>query len=70
MSLYPHVAFHMTIILLSGCLVPGLLQCLPNILPAPVVLLDKGVFVAPDSVELLRQFGKDFTRFLAAKGFD
>ncbi|KAI9513435.1 hypothetical protein F5148DRAFT_5147 [Russula earlei] len=41
-----------------------------NILPAPIVLLDKGVFIAPDSVQFLRQLGKDFINYLEAKNFD
>jgi hypothetical protein len=41
-----------------------------NILPAPIVLLDTGVFIAPDSVELFDQLGDDFTGLLAEKGFD
>ena len=41
-----------------------------NILPAPIVLLDTGVFIAPDSVELFNQLGNDFTGILDAKGFD
>jgi hypothetical protein len=41
-----------------------------NILPAPIVLLDTGVFIAPDSVELFNQLGDDFTGLLSAKGFD
>ena len=41
-----------------------------NILPAPIVLLDTGVFIAPDSVELFNQLGDGFTGLLAAKGFD
>jgi hypothetical protein len=41
-----------------------------NILPAPVVILDKGIFIAPNSVELLNQFGSNFTDFFAAKKFN
>ncbi len=41
-----------------------------NILPAPVVILDNGVFIAPDSVEFLNQLGSNFTDFFAAKKFN
>ncbi len=41
-----------------------------NILPAPIVLLDKGIFIAPDTDVLFDQLGSDFTDYLAAKGFD
>jgi len=49
---------------------PNCYNTYQNILPTPVVILDKGVFIAPDSVELLNQLGKNFTGFLAAKRFD
>ncbi|KAI9513403.1 hypothetical protein F5148DRAFT_3736 [Russula earlei] len=41
-----------------------------NILPAPIVLLDEGVFIAPDSDSLFDQFGSNFTDYFAAKGLD
>ncbi|KAI9463969.1 hypothetical protein BJY52DRAFT_1401034 [Lactarius psammicola] len=41
-----------------------------NILPAPVVILDNGIFIAPDSVEFLNQSGSNFTHFFAAKKFN
>ncbi|KAH9169337.1 hypothetical protein EDB89DRAFT_1854571 [Lactarius sanguifluus] len=41
-----------------------------NILPAPVVILDNGIFIAPDSVEFLSQFGTNFTDFFVAKKFN
>jgi len=41
-----------------------------NILPAPVVILDNGIFIAPDSVEFLNQLGSEFTGFFAAKKFN
>jgi len=41
-----------------------------NILPAPVVILDNGIFIAPNSVGLLNQLGSDFTDFFAAKKFN
>lgn len=49
----------------SGCY-----NAYENILPAPVVILDKGVFIVPNSVELLSQFGEAFTSILEKKGFD
>ena len=39
-------------------------------LPAPIVLLDDGVFIAPDSVELINQIEPGYTRLLTEKGFD
>ncbi|KAH9169339.1 hypothetical protein EDB89DRAFT_2073032 [Lactarius sanguifluus] len=54
-------------------------NCYQNILPAPVVILDNGIFIAPDSggvpqhaaVELWDdQFGTNFTDFFAAKKFN
>ncbi|KAH9054676.1 hypothetical protein EDB87DRAFT_1428312 [Lactarius vividus] len=41
-----------------------------NVLPAPVVILDNGIFIAPDSVELFSQLGTNFTDFFVAKKFD
>ena len=41
-----------------------------NILPAPVVILDDGIFIAPDSVELHNQLGSNFTHFFAGKKFN
>jgi len=41
-----------------------------NLLPAPIVLLDNGVFIAPDSDKLLNQMDPGFTRFLDEKNFD
>ena len=41
-----------------------------NILPAPIVLLDTGVFIAPDSDVLFDQFGQDFSDYFQKKGFD
>ena len=41
-----------------------------NILPAPIVILDEGVFITPDSVKLLDSIGPGFTSFFAEKGFD
>ncbi|KAN0139277.1 hypothetical protein V8E53_002778 [Lactarius tabidus] len=41
-----------------------------NVLPAPVVILDNGIFIAPHSVEFLSQFGPNFTEFFAEKNFN
>ncbi|KAI0267484.1 hypothetical protein BC834DRAFT_982168 [Gloeopeniophorella convolvens] len=41
-----------------------------SILPAPVVILEGEVFVAPDSAEFLAMFGPDFANFFAAKKFN
>jgi hypothetical protein len=41
-----------------------------NILPAPIVILDTGVFIIPNSVELLGQYGDGFSDYLTAKCFD
>jgi hypothetical protein len=41
-----------------------------NILPAPIVRFDDGIFIAPDSVDILNQFGPNFPSFFAAKNFD
>ncbi|KAH9169340.1 hypothetical protein EDB89DRAFT_1908637 [Lactarius sanguifluus] len=50
--------------------VPNCYNSYQNILPAPVVILDNGIFIAPDSVELLNQLGSGFTAFFAAKKFN
>ncbi|KAI9438208.1 hypothetical protein H4582DRAFT_2111656 [Lactarius indigo] len=49
---------------------PNCYNSYQNILPAPVVILDKGIFIAPDSVEFLNQLGPEFTAFFAAKKFN
>lgn len=41
-----------------------------NILPAPIVLLDNGVFIAPDSDKLISSIGPGYISFLDEKGFD
>jgi hypothetical protein len=41
-----------------------------NILPTPIVLLDKGVFVAPDVDVLFGPPGSNFSNYFKAKGFD
>ncbi|KAI9450194.1 hypothetical protein BJY52DRAFT_199868 [Lactarius psammicola] len=41
-----------------------------NLLPAPVVILDDGIFIAPDAVELLDNLGPGFADFFAAKKFN
>lgn len=56
-------------IMLSGWW-PDCYTTYQNILPAPIVLLDKGIFIAPDADVLFNQLGSDFTDYLAAKGFD
>src|SRR5579863_3036682 len=40
------------------------------ILPAPIVLLDTGVFIAPDNDVLFDGFGQDFADYFNNKGFD
>ncbi|KAH9053619.1 hypothetical protein EDB87DRAFT_1569228 [Lactarius vividus] len=49
---------------------PNCYNSYQNILPAPVVILDNGIFIAPDSVEFLSQLGTNFTDFFVAKKFD
>ncbi|KAH9030512.1 hypothetical protein EDB85DRAFT_1866414 [Lactarius pseudohatsudake] len=49
---------------------PNCYNSYQNILPAPVVILDNGIFIAPDSVEFLSQFGTNFTDFFVAKKFN
>ncbi|SRR6266404_761152 len=39
-------------------------------LPAPVVMLDEGIFIAHDSAELFEQLGSDFTGYFDAKNFN
>ena len=41
-----------------------------NTLPAPIVLLDTGVFIALDSDVLFDGFGQDFADYFNKKGFD
>ena len=41
-----------------------------NILPAPIVLLDTGVFIAPDSDVLFDAFGQAFGDYFNNKSFD
>jgi hypothetical protein len=66
---YRHVVLLSLFILLSVW-VPICYLTYNNLLPAPIVLLDTGVFIAPDSVELINKIGPGFTSFLAEKGFD
>jgi hypothetical protein len=40
------------------------------IIPTPIVLLDKGIYIAPDIVTLFESTGPDFTAFYEEKGFD
>ncbi|KAN0139275.1 hypothetical protein V8E53_002776 [Lactarius tabidus] len=49
---------------------PNCYNAYQNVLPAPVVILDKGIFIAPHSVEFLSQIGSNFTDFFAAKKFN
>ncbi|KAH8986939.1 hypothetical protein EDB86DRAFT_2809239 [Lactarius hatsudake] len=49
---------------------PSCYNTYQNILPAPVVILDNGIFIAPDSVEFLSQFGTSFTDFFVTKKFN
>ena len=41
-----------------------------SILPAPIVLLDTDVFIAPNSDVLFDQFGQGFPDYFEKKGFD
>jgi len=68
-SCFRHILSHPPSILLSVW-IPYCYLTYNNILPAPIVLLDDGVFIAPDSVKLLDQLGPGFTKYLADKGFD
>ena len=49
---------------------PNCYNTYQNILPAPVVILDNGIFIAPHSVEVLSQIGPNFTDFFAARNFN
>jgi hypothetical protein len=49
---------------------PNCYNTYQNILPAPVVILDSGIFIAPHSVEFLSQIGSNFTDFFATKNFN
>ena len=49
---------------------PNCYNAYQNILPAPVVILDNGIFIAPHSVEFLSQIGSNFTDFFAARNFN
>jgi hypothetical protein len=55
---------------LSSGWVPACYMTYQNILPAPVVLLDDGVFIAPDTDVLFDQLGSDFANYFEEKGFD
>jgi hypothetical protein len=68
-SCYRHVVLLSPFILLSGWY-PDCYLTYNNILPTPVVLLGDDVFIAPDSVELLEQFGPGFTSYFEEKNFD
>jgi len=68
-SCYRPVVLHPPFILSSGWL-PYCYFTFNNRLPAPIVLLENGVFIAPNSVELINNMGPGFTSFLDQKGFD
>jgi hypothetical protein len=61
----PCLELHVIIVWLPNCY-----TSYEYILPAPVVILNNGIFIAPDSTELLNQIGPDFTDFFAAKNFN
>ena len=70
----------MYVILSPSCLVHDLLppsDYKPNcyltykfIIPTPIVLLDTGIYIAPDIATLFEPFGPDFTAFYDKKGFN
>jgi L-fucose mutarotase/ribose pyranase (RbsD/FucU family) len=68
-SCYRHVVLLSPFIWLSVW-IPYCYLTYNNLLPAPIVLLDTGVFIAPNSVELINKLGHGFTSILAEKGFD
>lgn len=68
-SCYPHVVLLSPFVMLSGWY-PYCYLSYNNVLPTPVVLLDNDVFIAPDSVKLLSQYGPSFTGFFEGKNFD
>ncbi|KAH8990805.1 hypothetical protein EDB92DRAFT_2114806 [Lactarius akahatsu] len=49
---------------------PNCYNSYQNLLPAPIVILDKGIFITPDAVEFLNQLGPGFIAFFAAKKFN
>jgi hypothetical protein len=55
--------------LLSGWY-PSCYMTYENILPAPIVLLNTGVFIAPDSNVLFDHLAPDFANYFEAKGFN
>ena len=68
-SSYLHVVLLPPLIFSSGWF-PNCYLSYNNILPAPIVFLDNGVFIVPDSVELINNIGPAFASVLVAKGFD
>jgi hypothetical protein len=50
--------------------IPNCYLTYENILPAPIVRFDDGIFIAPDSVDILKQFGPGFLSFFAAENFN
>lgn len=66
MSFYgPYLELHVIIGYVPNCYTKY-----EYILPAPVVMFNDSIFIAPDSVEFLNQLGPDFTGFFAAKNFN
>lgn len=53
-----------------SCWWPDFYTIYQNILPAPIVLLDRGILFAPDTDVFFDRLGSDFTDYLAAKGVD
>ncbi|KAF8270049.1 hypothetical protein EI94DRAFT_1798552 [Lactarius quietus] len=49
---------------------PSCYNSYQNVLPAPVVILDNGIFIAPHSVEFLTQIGHNFIDFFAERNFN
>jgi hypothetical protein len=66
---YRNVVLLSPFILLLGWL-PDCYLTYNNLLPAPIVLLDEGVFITPDLVDLIDSMDPSFTSYLAGKGFD
>ena len=60
----------LSILFLSSGWFPNCYQIFQYILPAPIVLLDTGVFIAPDNDVLFDGFGQDFADYFGNKSFD
>jgi hypothetical protein len=67
-SCYCHVVLLTPLILLSGWL-PDCYITYNNILPAPLVLIGDNVFIIPNSVEVLEQFGRGFTSYFEQENY-